>query len=72
MALMEIDEVAVNRYLYEQAKSGDQQAQQKLRTLLDGLVLYLHAMPVDGQEKVVTIRQLQEIGVIDSIKVTMS
>ena len=70
MALMEIDEVAVDRDLYEQAKSGDETARQKLRTAINGLMLYLHAMPVEDSEAVVTVRQLQEIGVIDSVTVT--
>ncbi len=67
MALMEIDEVAVDRDLYEQAKSGDENSLQKLRAAVNGLFLYLHAMPVKESETVVTVRELHEIDAIYSI-----
>lgn len=58
--LLEIDEVFVNRQLWQRVLAGDEAARDELRKELDGLVLYLHALSVSGDDGVVvTLRELQ-------------
>ena len=65
--LLEIDQAAVNAEDWELAKRGNQAAKYRIAGKLDGLTTYLHAFPVTDSEIVVTLRELAELGIINSI-----
>ena len=67
MALMEIDQVAVDGSTWAKARAGDESARDALRARLDGERIYLHAMPVEASEIVVTLRELDAANVLGSV-----
>ncbi len=70
MALVEVDDVWVDRALFERAQKGDDAAKDEIANSLDGLVLYTHALTVTDSEdgKVVTVRQLVGLNILSAIK----
>ena len=67
MALMEIDQVAVDRALWERAKAGDETARDALSDRLDDEVIYFHAMPVEEHETIVTLRELEDAVIVRAV-----
>lgn len=68
MALMEIDEIAVDAALWRKAQNGDDDAKLALTERLEGEELYCHAMPVTEAETVVTLRALEEAGIVRKVR----
>lgn len=70
MRLMEVDEVAVNRELWERVKSTDDfAAKQDIRKAINGLKLYCHLMPVRDDETVVRLRQLEAECILEAVTI---
>ena len=67
--LLEIDEVVMDIGEWELVKSGDKDAIARTRDYINGLELYLHNFWVDEGTLVVTLRELQQLHVIDSVTV---
>lgn len=65
--LMEIDQVVVDAALWRQARNGCPHSCAELRTQLNGIALYSHAMPVKDDETVVALRDLEAAGIIESV-----
>lgn len=67
---MEIDNVAVNAADWELARKGDKAAQQRIAGSIDGLTLYLHILTTEPDEILVTLRELQELHIINSVTIS--
>ena len=66
---LEIDEAMIPGADWEAAKGGDQTAVERIAALLHGEILYFHAFGPPSKDWVkVTLRQLDEIGAICTIK----
>ena len=72
MALMEIDQVAVDAATWDKAKAGDEAACEELRARLEDERIYLHAMPVKPTETVVTLRELDSANVLGSVVLSVN
>ena len=68
--LMEVDQVAIDKELWERVKVGDLDARTEARNLVDGLVIYLHALPVQEHEILVSLRDLEGVGVVESVTIS--
>lgn len=68
MALMEIDQAAVDAALWEKARGGDAEARLQLAARLADEELYCHAMPVTEGEVIVTLRDLEEAGIVAKVR----
>lgn len=66
--LLEIDQAAVNAKDWELAKQGDQAAKNRIAGKLDRMITYLHAFPVAEDETVVTLRELADLNIINSVE----
>ena len=69
--LMEVDQVAIDKELWERVKAGDLDARTEVRNLVDGLVIYLHALPVEEHEILVSLRELEGASVVESVKISV-
>lgn len=69
MALVEMDQIFIDRALFERAQNGDSAAKDEIRKELDGMVLYMHALTVlDTEDGVfVTIRQLEGLNILNHV-----
>lgn len=69
MALVEIDDVFIDRALFERAKQGDIAAKEDIKKELDGMVLYMHALTVpDSEDGVfVKVRELEDLNIVQAI-----
>jgi len=67
--VVDINEVAVELDLWRAVKSGDTAARDKLKSYLDGVVLYMHALAIDPSTRYVyvSIHDLNEANVVDSV-----
>lgn len=63
----EIDHVAVDGRLWERVKAGDKEAAEELRSKLDGVVLYMHALSTRPTDVCVTLRELEEQHIVCSV-----
>lgn len=70
--LMEIDQVAVDAALWKRAQEGDDAARTALRDLLESEVLYLHSMPVQDSEIIVTLRELEALDILMAVTLQTS
>ena len=68
--LMEVDQVAVSEDLWLRVQEGDEDARNKLRLEVNGLDIYMHAMPVAVNKIIVSLRQLEAMNVVESVKIT--
>ena len=72
MVLLEIDEILVPSDLLDRTKSGDISAKNEIRKLVDGLHIYMHNIVMDSDDySVVTLRELQFLGIIESVKINI-
>lgn len=69
MALLEIDEIVVNKELWELAQEDNHAAKSRLREQFDKVVLYNHIYydPTDPTAIIVTLRDLEASGIIKSV-----
>ena len=67
MALVEVDDVAVDARLLERAKGGDAMAKSEIAKALDGLVTYMHALTMSDDETILTVRELENLGIVTAI-----
>ncbi len=67
MALMEIDEVAVNSKDWELAKGGDKEARERIKKRLQEEIIYFHAMFVEVDEDIVSLRDLCEANIVEAV-----
>jgi hypothetical protein len=65
--LLEIDEAVVSDADLALVRAGDEGAKERIKAQLHGKVLYLHAMPVDEGETVVTLRELKALYLVRSV-----
>jgi len=70
MALVEIDQVAIKKELWERVKAGHLDALAEVRNLVDGLAIYMHAMPVQEHEILVSLRDLEGACVAESVTIS--
>lgn len=66
--LLEADEIVVDLDDWTWALAGNEDAKKRLKEQVNGLTLYVHAF--SGEGKVVTIRDLAALGIIESVSVT--
>lgn len=65
---MECDQVAVIEEVWNRAKAGEKEAIEQLRSELDGLELYEHALCTDSPPYTwVSIRELNEAGIVELV-----
>ena len=67
MALVEVDDVAVDARLLERAKGGDTTAKDEIAKALDGEVTYFHALTMVDSATIVTVRELEDLGIVKAI-----
>lgn len=67
--ILEIDQVVVKKELWQKALKKDVEAINNLRQELHGLVLYFHNIIVEPDSQVVSIRELEDIGVIAYVEI---
>jgi hypothetical protein len=64
---LEIDQVAVESRLWARAKAGDKGAIVELQDQFNGMVLYLHALSCPQDWECVTLRELKELHIVNSV-----
>lgn len=64
---LEIDEVAVDPVIMAEARARDPKTIAALRVLFNGMVLNCHALSCPDHWDVVKVRELQELGIVNSI-----
>jgi len=69
MALVEIDQVAIKKELWDRGKGGDIDALAEARKFVDGMEVYMHALPVEEDEVIITLRDLETYFVVESVKI---
>lgn len=70
--LVEIDEFVVDKNLWQRAEAGDRAAKDEIRTEIDGMFLYMHALSMpEGNWHVVTLRDLERLGIVGSVELHM-
>jgi len=69
MALVEIDQVAIKKELWDRVKGGDIDALAEARKFVDGMEVYMHALPVEEDEVIITLRDLETYFVVESVKI---
>jgi hypothetical protein len=66
---MEIDEIAVDTDDWRLTQAGDVAAKARIQNKIDKLYLYMHIMPVEDSETVVTLRDLEKYNVIEGVRI---
>jgi len=69
MTLMEIDEVAIKKTLWNAVKAGDPKAVKELREFVDGMNIYMHNLPTEEDEVIVTLRELEGHLIVESVNI---
>jgi len=69
MALVEIDQVALKKELWDKVKAGDATALIEAREFVDGMNIYMHNLPVEEDEVLVTLRELEGALVVESVRI---
>jgi len=69
MTLMEIDEVAIKKELWDRVKAGDAAALIEAREFVDGMNIYMHNLPTEEDEVLVTLRELEGALVVESVRI---
>jgi len=69
MTLMEIDEVAIKKTLWNAVRAGDKEALTELRKFVDGMNIYFHNLPTEEDEVLVTLRDLERHLVVESVNI---
>jgi len=69
MTLMEIDQVAVKKTLWNAVRAGDPEAVKELRKFVDGMNIYMHALPTEEDEVIVTLRDLESHLIVESVNI---
>lgn len=67
--ILEIDQVVVDAKLWARAKDGDEAAKGQIAFCVHGLDLYMHNFPVQSDDIVVTLRELEDCGIIDGVSI---
>lgn len=67
--IIEINEVLVNKDELKKIKMGDCTAKEKLRRELDQMSLYVHNIIPYPDDMICTVKELEDLGVIDSVKI---
>lgn len=67
MSFAEIDSVYLDAGLIRRLRANDPLATKEARKICDGLVTYMHALSTMPDEEEITVRELNELGIVESI-----
>ena len=71
MAIVEIDEVCIDKDLYSRAKDGDSEAKEEIQGILCDTVLYYHNFSHNPNDVVVKLRDLEKANIIETVRVEL-
>lgn len=65
-----MDQVAIDRALWVRVLQNAPGAREEARKVVDGLVLYMHALSHGENDILVTLRELEAYDIVDAVTVT--